>query len=539
VIIRLSELPGVSKLAGDYVDRFEAVADFFAGDFRDWQSFERIAERADKPAGQRQALAKILRDQNLALGATSATLENIDRLAQPGTAAVVTGQQVGLFGGPLYTVYKVLTAIKLAQKLCRSFERRFVPVFWLASEDHDFAEVNHIKLVDRSNAVRRLTYTPSTPPDRIPLFKVIIEEQIQELFQELESATHPTDFRPAVLQALREYYKPGRSFAAAFADWTMRLFKQFGIVVVDGADPRIKKLGAGVFRKEIAEESPSTRAVLEATERLVDLGYTPQVHLQEGIHNLFLLDDQRHTLLSKDGRLVVKGSNRVFSATEMLEQVERQPESFSPNVVLRPILQDTLFPTVAYVAGPGEISYFAQYKGVYQAFGVPMPIIFPRKSMTLVETKIDKVLDKFRLKVSDFWNHVEGLISRIVRDQLPESLQDSLQAATACIEKDLEKVGAEVLRFEPSLKDLVEVTKGKVGHQLSVLEKKILQAYKKQNDVIRQQLYKAANNLYPDHGLQERQLNITPYLFRYDWGLIDQLYEVMDISSTTHQVVRI
>lgn len=539
MIIQFSEAPGVSKLTADYLDRFEAVADFYRHDFHDWLSFENIADRVDKPAQHRQTLCEVLREQNQALGAGAATLENIDSLSRPGSAAVISGQQVGLFGGPLYTVYKALTAIKLAEKLNRSHERRFVPVFWLASEDHDFAEVDHIKLLDRDNDVKQLQYRASSPPDRVPLFRLPLEAQISELFDELESSTHPTDFRGNILESLREYYQPGRSFAAAFAGWAMRLFRHFGLVVVDAADPRLKKLAGQVFHREIADGSPSTRAVLETTERLVGAGYPPQVHLQEGLLNLFYLDDRRQPIAMSNGRYLIKDGGESVSQQELLDEVQSRPELFSPNVVLRPVVQDALFPTVAYVAGPAEINYFAQYKGVYDAFGVQMPIIFPRKSMTLLEGKVDKVLDKYQLTVRDFWNHVEALISRIVRDQLPEPLQNGLVEASRCIQKDLDKVGSEVIRFEPSLKNLVESTKGKVTHQISGLEKKILQAYKKQNDVVRQQLSKAANNLYPGHNLQERELNITPYLFKYDWALIDRLYEVMDISKTTHQVVRI
>lgn len=539
MIIRLSDAPGISKLTAAYLDRFDQVSHFFASDYREWRSFEEMAGRVDKPAGHRRELAAILREQNLSLGAGTATLDHIDLLATPGTVAVLTGQQVGLFGGPLYTIYKILTAIKLAEKLRRTFDRPYVPVFWPASEDHDFAEVDHITFIDRDNQVRRLQYNPADPPDRIPLSRVIVDEGITELLAELENATFPSDFRDDVLKALREFYKPGCSFAAAFADWIMRLCRSFGLVIADPADPRIKQLATHVFRREVEENSPSTRAVMAATEQVVASGYTPQVQLQEGILNLFLLDGRRQTLAIRNGDFVVKDSNQRLSRGDLLKLVREQPERFSANVVLRPILQDAIFPTVAYVAGPSEISYFAQFRGLYETFDVPMPIIFPRKSLTLLENKVDKVLDKYGLTLRDFWNQAEALISRIARDQLPESLQQSLESAASCIHLDLEKVESEVLRFDSSLKDLVEVTKGKVAHQLSVLEKKILQSYKKQNEIVRQQLLKAANNLYPEHNLQERVLNITPFLFKYDWALIDRLYEVMDISDTTHQVVRI
>ncbi|MFQ5866141.1 MAG: bacillithiol biosynthesis cysteine-adding enzyme BshC [bacterium] len=535
----MSQIPGAMPLVADYFENFENVAEFFNGNFRDPKLFlERTDEVKSRglPIGQ---LVPILKEQNQRFGCGFKTLENIDLLLERRACAVVTGQQAGLFSGPLFTIYKALTAIKLAARLSRTCEGCFVPIFWVAADDHDFREVNHTKIVNKGNQVLELNYNAHPVDARVPVSAIRLSSGIMDVVKQLEDETHPSEFKETILNGLSEAYAPKRVFSEAFGTWLTQLFKAFGLVFIDASDPRIKALGTPIFQKEISEKSPSTERVLEISERLVQKKYHGQVQLHRGLLNLFFIENQRLAIEIQNGTFVVKGTNKSFQTSELLSLLKRKPHYFSPNVLLRPIFQDALLPTVAYVAGTAEISYYAQMKGIYEHFGLPMPIIYPRKSLTLLENKIEKVLDNYDLSVQDFWGDVEILINNIAKAQLPASIEDKIGKASECIEKDLQSLEDEVNSFDSTLKDTVEVVKGKINHQIDVLEKKILQAYKKRNEIVRSQIYKAKNNLYPNNHLQERELNVVPFLFKYGFGFIDRLYEALDISNFEHQIFRL
>ncbi len=532
-------MPGVKPLVADYLTDFTKVSQFYNGDYRLPKDF---LDRTDSVKSRKLSLGQlvpILKEQNQKFGCGVQTLEKIDLLLERRACAVVTGQQTGLFGGPLFTIYKALTAIKLAERLSRTCEGCFVPVFWLASDDHDFLEVNHININDKSNQPLKITYNGHSSDNKIPVSEIKLNDQVDSLLQKLDDETNPSEFKAEILNQLSAAYIPETIFSQAFGAWLTALFKTFGLILIDASDTRIKKLGATVFRKEIAEDSPSTKSAIAASTRLNEKNYHSQVQLKPSFLNLFYVERERNSIEIKDGSFSVKGTENSFTKDELLHKLETQPERFSPNVLLRPLYQDALLPTVAYVAGSAELAYYAQMKGIYDAFDIPMPIIYPRKSLTLLEGKIEKVLDNYDLKVPDFWNNVEALINEIAKAQLPESLEKRIRCASLCVNKNLQALEDTVIEFEPTLKNTVENVKGRILGQMDGLEKKILQAYKKRNEVIGQQIHKAQNSLYPNNNFQERELNILPYLFKYGLGFIDQLYESLDISNFEHQVIKI
>ncbi len=537
--IPASQVPGLAPVARDYFGAFERVQAFFHGDYRDPKNFLGRSDLVKARALPMGKLVPILKEQNQRFGCGAYTLEKIDWLLERQACAVVTGQQAGLFGGPLFSLYKALTAIKLAARLNRTCEGCYVPVFWIASEDHDFREVNHVCILNKENAPLGITYRGYPEDRRTPIAQIQIEAAISACLAELEEATNPSEFKDEVLGTLREAYQPGRGFSAAFGVWLTSLLKAFGLIFIDPSDPRVKALARDLFIREIAGASPSTAAALAATRSLESQGYPAQVKLQPGLLNLFYLDGERHALEIEGDGFRVRGTEHRFTRTELLEIADREPERLSPNVVLRPLCQDTVLPTVAYVAGPGEIAYFAQLRPVYEAFDLTMPIVFPRKSLTLLENHIEKILDQYRLRVSDFWGNPDHLITEIVRQHLPAELEQRVTNAIACVTKNLEALEQAVTEFEPTLQATVARTRGRLVGQIEGLTKKITQAYKKRDEVMTQQLIKAKNHLYPNRHLQEREFNLTPFLFKHGMGLVDRLYEALDIANFEHQIVKI
>ncbi len=537
MLIPTKQLPRFPRFVEDYFYDYAKVAEFYSGDFRDIDSFKRQAERVQARPLLREDVAAVLSEQNKSYGCGHETLGHIEKIVRDQACAVVTGQQVGLFSGPLYTIYKALTAVKLAERLNRRHLGSFVPVFWLASDDHDLAEIDHIALVNKDNRPETVRCPMPSSKARVPASSLVLPEDVLGCLQQLRKSTLDTEFKAEVIGHLGEDYRPGRSFVEAFAHWMTRLFKKQGLVFIDAGHPRLKKLGSAVFYREIADDSPSTRRALSASQRLRNSGYDTQVPLHEGILNIFYVDRERRSIRCQDGAFDIKGLGPPVRKEEILSWTGEKPSLFSPNVLLRPLFQDTLLPTVAYVAGPAEIAYFAQLKGVYEEFGLPMPVVYPRKSATIVERKIDHILKKFDLEVPRLWRDPAGLTAEISKRDIPESLDGDFRKLLLHIEQDFQSLEREVMGFEPTLKASLELAKGRMIRQLEFIEKKTVRAAKKQNETAVQQLRKAVIHLWPDGNLQERVFNIVPYLIKYGYSLMGKLGQAVDIDEFDHQVL--
>jgi len=540
VRIPFSHLPGTNRLFADYIENFEKLDEFFAVDYRNRAALlaqlERVAQR-DYP---RVEVAKILQRQNRVFGAGETTERQIAALMQEGSTAVVTGQQVGIFGGPLFTLYKALTCLKLAESLRASTGKEVAPIFWLAADDDDVAEVNHLTVLNRENDLAPFSCVFDTDARR-PVAQIQLTENIENCHQALAAAIPETEFKNDILQSLRQAYMAGVSLPDAFARWLINLLGHRGLVVMNPADVEIKRLAAPLFEREIQAQSPSTTAGLKSIDALAAAGYSPQVSLRPDRLNLFYVQNQRHTLEQRQGAFFSTDGTFQFSHGDLLRRLQKSPESFSPNVMLRPVMQDFLLPTVAYVGGPAEIAYFAQLRGVYEAFAVAMPAVFPRQSMTLLEKKIAHVLEKYHLQIEDFWTAqgtaAEELIGRIVKREAADGLFAPVAAARDELSQRLGELKTRSTAIDPTLGAFIEKEQGKISHQLESIEKKLLQAAKRQNETLTQQITKTAHALYPHRHLQERELSFVSFLCKYGRELIQKLYEQIDLSNFQHQIV--
>jgi len=523
----------------DYFYEYDKVSEFFTGNFRDQTAYSLQTEKVRSRDLPREQLAAILKELNLSYGCGAQTVGNIKKFIQDKACAVVTGQQVGLFSGPLYTIFKALTAIKLTESLNKTILGCFVPVFWLASDDHDFEEINHITLLDKENQIEDIQYQGHSSNLKKPVSKIVLSAEISNCIKQLNDLTRDSEFKPEILSQLGTAYQPGRSFVEAFARWMTRLFKSYGLIFIDAGHPDLKDLGKDVFYTEIAQNSPSTQCTLETSRKLTQKNYRTQIQLHEGILNLFLVEDERDSIQFRDDDYSIKGKPQTFKKDELLQLLEKQPHKFSPNVLLRPLYQDTVLPTVAYVGGLSEVAYFAQMKEVYERFSLPMPIIYPRKSLTLIEKNVDKGLKTYSLKVQDIWRNADAKINEIAKEKIPKSLDKAFQTTASHLDKDLTDIKQETLAFEPTLEKSVDLTIRKIHHQISLLEKKILKASKKQNTIITQRIHLAKSSLYPNQRLQERVFNITPFLIKYGFTLMERLYQAVDIKHHDHQLFKL
>ena len=538
MVIPIKQLPNISPLVYDYFYNYNRVSEFYNGNFRNIPEFQNQIKRAQSRILPRDELIAILKKQNRFYGCGPQTLENINKLIENQTCGVVTGQQVGLFSGPLYTIYKALTVIKLTEYLNNNCDGEFVPFFWMASDDHDYVEINHIYLLNKNNHIETIEVSGPSSDKKIPASKITLPSEIENCFHQLENATHHSEFKQEMVSILCDSYRSGRSFPEAFAVLMTQLFKSYGLIFVDASHPAIKTLGKNVFYTEIAENSPSTNSVLKTSQKLNNK-YHSQIQLHKGILNLFIGENKRQTIQLADGDFINKSTQQSYKRDELLALLEQKAELFSPNVILRPIYQDALLPTVAYVGGPGEIAYFSQLKGVYESFGLSMPIIYPRKTLTIVEKKIERVLKSYHLKIQELWRNGDGLINEMIKKQIPGSIDKVINLIKSHLDQDFQSIKKEMIAFDPTLENPVNVTMGKMTQQVQYLEKKILQASKKKNEIVIQQFHKMKNNLYPNNILQERAFNIVPYLIKYGAGLIDKLYSTIDINNHDHQIINL
>lgn len=537
MLIPVDEVPRLPRLARVYWRDPGEVAEFYESDFRDLESFRSLSLKVRSRPLPREDVAAVLRDQNESYGCGRETAEAIEKLAGDRACAVVTGQQVGLFSGPLYTIYKALTAIKLAGSLERDHLGSFVPVFWLASDDHDLSETDRITFLDKDHRPDELRCPIASPRSKAPVSSLTLPPGISDTIERLGSSTPDSEFKREVLARLGECYRPGRPLAEAFARWMTLLFRGRGLILCDGSDPRLKSLGSGVFRREIEGASPSTAAAMAASRRLRDAGFAPQVRLREGILNLYYVDGARRSIRQSDGAFAIEGLPPSLPAATLLERLRQKPQAFSPNVLLRPVYQDAVLPTVAYVGGPAEIAYFAQMKGIYEAFDLPMPIVYPRISATIVERSVGHILTKYGLSVPDLWRGPDGLADADSKNALPESLAGALRVLRDHNERDFERVEREAGDLDADLRPTLALVRRKIARQLEFLEKKAGQAAARRNETAARQLRKAAACLYPNGQLQERALNIVPFLIKYGFGFMDTLDRGLVSGEPGHQAL--
>ncbi len=525
-----------SRLFASYCREPDSLSDYFSGDFRNDDHLRRSADAAAGVYRDRKTLVEVLLQQNEAWDLNEPARRQIERLAAPNSVAVVTGQQVGLFAGPLYTLYKTVTTVKLARRLEQITGRPVVPVFWLEGEDHDFDEVRATNLMAGNEPVR-LEYEDEPSgggSNRGPVGRLVLQDSISILHEKMEELLPVTEFRDEVMALVRETYRPGATLRDAFARLMRRLFADTGLVFISADNARLKSLVRPLFRRELDDFEGSHRRMVDTSARLAE-SYHAQVHARP--LNLFLLEENgRYPLEPQEGGFGLRGTDRRYASTELHALLETEPERFSPNVVLRPLVQDLLLPTAAYVAGPSEVAYFAQFSTLYEWAGIPMPIIYPRLSATLIEGKVRKVLDRYGLSVMDVGGDLESLFKRLVVDQMDVDPHSVFAAATERINEAVDGLRRLAEHVDPTLGRTAEATRSAIGKELDSLLARIVKAEKRNHETLRAQLEKVHGNLYPGGKPQERVLSVLHLMNKFGPEVPLRFLELFP-DDTTHHVV--
>ncbi|MEW5925248.1 MAG: bacillithiol biosynthesis cysteine-adding enzyme BshC [Candidatus Zixiibacteriota bacterium] len=484
----------------------------------------------------RNVLCDVLDKQNKDFNSKPAAFEAIKKLRHPDTLCIFTGQQAGLFGGPLFTLYKAIDIIKRAGKLEKELKRPVVPVFWIACDDHDFDEINHAFAYNKDGEPVRLSYAPDGHFS-VPVADICIknEEKYEELKQETENILGGTEFSEELLNRLFASYAFDQGMVRAFARHIADILPDLGMVFFCPHNEIIKTHSKEFF-KQLVERQFQIREQLEKTEeQLLADKYHIQAEKKKTAVHLFYHFPERTAIHFLDDSFVV-GEKRL-GLPAILDLIDKYPGRFSPDVLTRPIWQSFLFPVVAHTGGPSEIAYFCQIGNLFKLFGLSQPYYYSRVGATLVEKRYEDFLDKYNIDLFDLTGDIEQLVNRILADSFPEKLEKDLESNRNRIEKDYADYASQIIDYDQSLGPMTEQTWGKIDFALKNLEKKIFSQHKKKMETTRVQVYRLANALYPNHTFQERMININYYISKYGFGIVDYIIEKLDMETSDNQMI--
>ena len=533
--------PWVRPLAGEYAANFASVAPLYAGDPQSPDAWREVSARVRSHPGHRDHVAAAIAAQQRRRDAPEAAQTAAALLANPDTVAVVTGQQAGVFGGPLYTVLKAVSAIQLARRAAQTLGTPVVPIFWVAAEDHDWAEIASVTVLDAQLQPRTIAMPPPEGAGERPVGSLDLDERVTGTLDELAAALAPTEFTPWLLDSLRAAYRPGdrrgrcvrpldRRTARQPRPHRVRLRRPVGQTARVGSVPprdRHSRAHGSARHQPPAPRWPRADIHRRWCRRKTASRSSASIRRREPAR-----------------RSGVKATSswpaRPRSALRISRKSSTQaPERFSPNVLLRPIVQDTLFPTICYVAGPSELAYFGQLRKVYEHFGRPMPLVHPRSSATLVDSATIRFLNKYDVPLEDLQPQDEAALNRLLQAQLPPTVDAAFSAAGQAMSEKMQDVVDAVASVDPTLAGAAKNTFGKMEHELKALQGKMIQAAKRRDDTLRRQFTRAQGQTFPQGHPQERSLAVVYFLNQYGPALVDRLLEELPIDPGQHWVVAI
>jgi bacillithiol synthase len=534
-----SQIPHTTRLFLDFLAYAPSVQPFYPRSpyLNEWLSEE--TRKISYDPSRRARVTAILERQNKSWNASAKTLGNLDRLRK-GAAAVVTGQQVGLFGGPMFAIYKALTAVKLAAQASAAGIDA-VPIFWLATYDHDLAEVNHVSLPNAEGVLESLA-TPSHAAPGAPVSAVQFGEEIVPVVDQAAALLGESE----ATNLLRETYRPGETLGTSFARLFSGLFADWGVIVLDASDPELHRIAQPIYTAAIERSSELSRALTARGTALESAGYHQQVKVADSSVLLFTLHDGARTAIhsryenGEDNFAIGSGEQaEKVSRRELLDRIASAPEQFSPNVLLRPVIEDYLLPTLAYTGGAAETAYFAQAGAVYELLLGRVTPMIPRFSATIVEPKIQRLLEKHRINVPDAFGGSEALQHKLAAHSLPEGLQAAFDAAKKSLESNLAVIQEQLAALDRTLLDAAETSGSKMQHQFEKLYSQAARAEAQKRALVARHAETLSQALYPEKGLQERAVAGIYFMARYGRELLPQLYDAIHSDCHDHQIVEL
>ena len=542
MFINFKEIPGNTKLFLDYLYDFEKLKGFYKYNFRDKEQFiAKFKQLSESPKEFRNELSTIINNQYKSFDPSSKTLKNISLLKNKETVAVVTGQQLGILGGPLYTFYKIITAIKLCSHLSERYDNyHFVPVFWLEGDDHDFEEVRSINVLNDNNELIKISYNDEATEEeqnRGSIGHLKLKESIGQFLKDYENQLRNTEFKNPIMENLKSFYTEEKTFKEPFKELLFWLFDQYGLVIFDPQDVKVKELLKPVFKKEINDFRNHTEKLVNISASLEEL-YHAQVKIRP-INLFYNYDEGRYVIEPIENEFRLKGKRKKFTLEELINLIEIEPEKFSPNVLLRPICQDFLFPTGFYISGPSEVAYFAQILPLYEFYDIDPAIIYPRSSVTILEKTLKSVLEKYGLSVKDIFTDPNKLKNQIINNVSDKNLEEIFKETKNQIDLAFDNLKEKLFELDKTMGDVTSKYRLKVLGYIDELKGKAAETQKKRYEITLRQIDKASANLFPDMNLQERELSFFHYANKYGVDVLKKIFEELAINKFEHQVIEL
>ncbi len=528
--IPVGDLPGASLLYTTFLSDFSRVSKFYAHP-PSLQGILEAAKNVRMEDSVRQGVVEVLRGQNRAFGGDEETTRNLDRL-RDGAFAVVTGQQVGLFGGPAYSVYKALTAIHVARELTAKGTNA-VPVFWLATTDHDLAEVDHCFLPKRGGFERFDLAADGIADRRVG--EIGLGDAVRELSSRAAELLHGPAAEE-VSRWLTECYRPEETFGSSFAKLMTRIFAGRGLIFLDPLSPELHRLSSPTMLRAAREHQSLAGDLVARSSALEKSGFHAQVKVAEQSTLFFrIVDGQRLALRASNGGFVA--GNREESAEETLRALERNPEQFSPSALLRPVVQDTLLPTIAYIGGAAEIAYQAQTSLVYEKLLGRAPAILPRASYTLLPTHVANLMKKYNLEMQDVFGGRHKVHAKMESEVLPEALSARFEEGEKTIQSVLDGLREPLGRLDKTLAGALDTVSEKMMYQFNGLRSKAGRAEGFRTGVLHTHENEIAGSLLPNNSLQERSLCFCSFLASEGRELLNELERHIRVGTGDHCII--
>lgn len=532
-------IPAINKFASQYLKQEEPVTSFFHYNVNSSSVFsDRMKDLASRQF-QREDLAECISSYMKSLPSSEKVEESLGKLRND-AVTVIAGQQAGLMTGPLYTIHKIISVIQLARQQEAKLKHPVVPVFWIAGEDHDYQEVNHV-YVEKGSKLEKVGYPERVVEKKmtshITYNKTVMKKWLDDILVMLGETEHTNQLSSDLTKMIEEE----EDIVRFFAHFVMSLFKDFGLLVIDSAYPLLRKLESRHFHHLIENSQSITDKVLEQQEEIRKNGYGTQLDISPIAANLFIqLQDERALLEREGNKFFEKNSGKAYSGFELLSILDESPESFSNNVVTRPMMQEWLFPTLAFVAGPGEIAYWGELKKAFEYVGLKMPPVVPRLNITIVEREIDKRIQDLQLTLhgvitegvstarNAFWKSLERPDLEFEMMEIQEELQ-----------RKYEKIREQAVSIDQGLHPIIDKNLEFHLSQFEYLRNKVDKALKDKNSLTFNQFMKVENSIRPNEGPQERTWNVLYFLNKYGLDFVKDLTLLEFTFDGTHKVVYI
>ncbi len=537
-----SRVPGQSKLFLQYLSDPVSLQKYFPSTV---SNIGELSSRKDEVLAShlvdREAMCEVLMDQNAAFGGGRASAENVLKLKDAASVAVLTGQQAGLFTGPLYTIYKALSAIRISEEL-NARGVKSVPVFWIATQDHDFEEVSNAWAIGHDGKLVETRFSVPEPERGKPVGKIAFDSSIESLISDWLGSMASSVSSPEIVKLLSDSYSAGSSFGLAFGKTLAKLFERYGLVIFDPLDDRVQRLAGPIVSGAIERSEEVVAALRTRSSDLQADGYHAQVLIGENYFPLFWhSDDGRRSSIKRtdSGKYRVSGSKSEFTAGKLSAVARSEPERFSAGVMLRPIVQDFLFPTICYVGGGAEIAYFAQNSEAYRILKRPATPIFHRQSFTVVEPKHSRTSEKYKLIFEDVFRGFDALLPEIIERLIDPDTSRVFADVEEKINTELNRLDQQLSQIDPTLSANLATRRRKIIYHIGALRTKFERARIQKDETANRRLRSLFVTLYPENVLQERMLNFAHFANLYGVNFIEWIHDSIDVNNKDHRILYI